>query len=206
METKNFGNVASQETVDRTIAALKTNNIEAFFVATGEEAKQKVLELLPEGVEVMTMTSETLTAIGVTSIINDSGKYNSIRAKFAKMDPAKDKKTMRQIGSAPDYTVGSVHAVTEHGEVMIASNSGSQLPAYVFGAEKVIWVVGTQKIVRDRDEGFKRIYEYTLPLESERAKKAYGVAGSAVNKMVIVNHENQVGRLTIIFVGEPLGF
>ncbi len=99
-----------------------------------------------------------------------------------------------------------MHAVTEDGKVLIASNSGSQLPAYAYGSGHVIWVVGAQKIVKNLDEGIKRIYEHSLPLESERARKAYGVPGSAVNKLLIINKEIIPGRITMILTKEKLGF
>jgi hypothetical protein len=206
METEQFNAIAPQETIDRTIAALKANNIEAICVATGAEAKQKVLELVPEGAEVFTMTSVTLATIGVADAINESGKYDSVRKKLNGMDRAKDGRAMRKLGAAPDYVLGSVHAVTESGEVIIASNTGSQLPAYAYGGGKVIWVVGTQKIVRDRAQGLERIYGYALPLESERAKKAYGASGSEVKKLLVIHKEGQPGRITLIFVNEAIGF
>jgi hypothetical protein len=89
--------------------------------------------------------------------------------------------------------------------VLIASNTGSQLPAYVYGARHVIWVVGTQKIVKDVSEGMQRIWEYCLPLEDERAREAYGV-GSAVNKLLIIHGEVRPNRITVIFVKAVLGF
>ena len=95
--------------------------------------------------------------------------------------------------------------VTEDGKVLIASNSGSQLPGYAYGSSHVIWVVGTQKIVNNIDDGMKRIDQYVLPLESERAHKAYGVPGSFVSKLLIFNRENP-GRITMILVKQPLGF
>ena len=113
---------------------------------------------------------------------------------------------MQQLGAAPDWAVGSVHALTQEGEALIASATGSQLPAYAYGASHVIWVVGTQKIVGNLEEGMRRIHEYTLPLESERARKAYGVPGSAVNKMLIVRGEVNKERITVIMVREKLGF
>ncbi len=114
---------------------------------------------------------------------------------------------MQKLGAAPEYVIGSVHTVTEDGHVLIiASASGSQLPAYVYAAEHVIWVVGTQKIVKNIEEGMKRIYKYVLPLESARAHKAYGVPGSSVNKLLIVNKEPVPNRITIILVQQPLGF
>ena len=113
---------------------------------------------------------------------------------------------MQRLGAAPEFVIGSVHAVTQDGKVMIASNSGSQLPAHAYGSSNVIWVVGIQKIVKNIDEGFKRIYEHSLPLESERARKAYNMPGSFVSKILIINKEIKPGRITIIFVPEILGF
>lgn len=195
---------AKKESVEKTIGALKANGIEALFVATGEEAKKKVLEIIPAGAEVMNMTSVTLDAIGLSDELNNSGKFNAVRTKL--MDKTISGREKKRLGSAPEWTIGSVHAVTENGEVLIASNTGSQLPAYAYGADYVIWVVGTQKIVKNMEDGQKRIYEYVLPLESERAKKAYGVPGSAVKKLLVINNEGTAGRITMILVGEVVGF
>lgn len=192
--------------IEKTVKALKLNNIDTSVVKNKEEAKKKVLELIPQGSEVMTMTSETLNSLGILSEINDSGKYNSIRNMLNSLDRTTQSLEMQKLGAAPQYTIGSVHAVTEDGKVIIASNTGSQLAAYVYGSEHVIWVVGAQKIVKDIDEGIKRIYEHTLPLESERVKKAYGMPHSAINKLLIVNKEVKPNRVTMIIVEEVLGF
>ncbi len=169
-----------------------------------EEAKQKILQLIPEGSEVMTMTSKTLEAVGILEILNESGKYNPVREKLMSEDMSPREK--KKMGAAPEYTIGSVHAVTEDGHVFIASNTGSQLAAYVYGADHVVWVVGAQKIVQDDDEARKRLYDYTLPLESKRAHEAYGVPGSFISKLLIVNKEITPGRITLIFVQKNLGF
>jgi hypothetical protein len=135
----------------------------------------------------------------------ESGRYDAVKNRLAALDSAQDADRKRELGAAPPYAVGSVHAVTRQGELLIASNSGSQLPAYAYGAGQVIWVVGTQKIVKDRDEGLQRIYEYSFPLENERAQEAYG-EGSNVSKILIINREKQPGRLTLILVKEKSGF
>lgn len=201
-----WANLADKKIVEKTIANLKINGIEVYFVANKEEAKKKAIELLPEKADVMNMTSMTLEAVGMDREVNESARYNSIRNKLNKMDRKVQGKEMQQLGAAPEWAIGSIHAVTQEGQIMVASMSGSQLPAYAYGASHVIWVVGTQKIVRNIDEGMKRLYEYTLHLESERAKKAYGVPGSAVNKLLILNKEIQEGRIHLIFVNEVLGF
>lgn len=202
----NYSQLASKESIDNAVKALKANGIDAQFVETKEEAKLKVLELIPEGSEVMNMTSVTIDEIGLTEIIMESDKYVSVRKKLSSIDKTTGHKQMREIGAAPDFATGSVHAVTEDGKILIASNTGSQLPAFAYSAGKVIWVVGAQKIVKDLEQGFDRINTYVLGLESERARKAYGSDGSNVSKVLIVNKEVHPGRLNMIIVEEKLGF
>ncbi len=198
--------LAQLEQIDKTIAALKENGINAELVANGSAAKSRVLELLPKDAEVMTMTSITLETTGIAEAINESTDYTLARNKINSLDAEKELSQRLKIGAAPDYVVGSVHAVTEDGKVVVASNTGSQLPAYAYGSQNVIWVVGTQKIVADLDAAFNRINEHVLPLESDRARKAYGVEGSYVSKLLIFNKEVNPNRIRIIFVNENLGF
>lgn len=202
-----WNKLADEQAIRNTVKALGKNGIEAVVAESGKEAKKMVLESIPQGSEVMTMTSVTLDTIGLSEEINKvNGKFKPVRDKLYAMDRNTQKQEMNRLGAAPQFAIGSVHALTEDGHVLIASNTGSQLPAYAYSALQVIWVVGAQKIVKNTDEGFKRIYEYTLPLESERAKKAYGAPGSAVNKLLIINQEIQKGRIKLIIVKEELGF
>lgn len=207
LNNMDYTKLASDDTIEKTVAALKNAGIEALVVENAAAAKQKVLELLPEGAQVMTMQSMTLKDSGITEAIDESGKYDSIRKKFATMDRKTQHLEMNQIGGAPDWTIGSVHAATTDGKLLVASNTGSQLGAYAYGAMHVIFVVGAQKIVQNMDEGLKRIYDYVLPLESERLNKAYSLTtGSNVSKLLIINKEFQPGRITVLFVKEKIGF
>lgn len=207
--TPSFDKLASKTTVTKTIHALKTNGISAIYVKTKEEAKEKALALIPKKAEVMTMQSVTLQAVGIFDAIDESGDYMSVRTKLKSMDRKTQGKEMQELGAAPEYTIGSVHAVTEDGKVLVASNTGSQMAAYVYGSSHVVWIVGTQKIVKDSDEGIKRIYDYCLPRESERFRKAYNLPESShsnVSKLLIFNKEVKEERIHIIFVDEMLGF
>ena len=89
--------------------------------------------------------------------------------------------------------------------MLAASSSGSQLAPYAGGAGRVIFVVGTQKIVSDLEEGLRRIEEYAFPLEDARAMEAYGI-NSGINKVLIINREVVPGRITVVLVDEVLGF
>lgn len=202
---KDWNKLADKNTIEETIRNLKPRGINSFFVETGKEAKEKVLELIPVGSRVLASSSQTLEKIGLSQDLDNSGKYVSVRKEYMSFDHEKEAGKIRISRSTPDFIVGSIHAITKQGEVLIASNTGSQLAGYVGGAGKVIWVVGVQKIVKNIDVGFKRIYEYLLPLESERLRKVYGVP-SNVSKLLIFNKEITPNRITMIFVNESLGF
>ena len=198
----------SEEVVNKTIEALTKNGISAELVQTAEEAKNKVLSLIPEGAEVMTMTSITLEEAGLAKELNSSSKYKSVRNKLASMNRDTEHREMQKLGAAPEWVVGSVHAVTEEGEAVVTSGTGSQLPVYLYGASHVLWVVGTQKIVKNVAEAMNRIKEHLIPLESVRARKAYGLPdtwNTNPSKTVVINQEAP-DRIHIIFVNQKLGF
>ena len=199
-----FAKVASDAQIERVARALEANGMRTLIAQDGEEAKQLVLDLVPQGSEVYANQSKTLEKIGLTAEFDKSGRYNAVRPKVLSLDRKTQAKEIRKLRSSPDYIVGSVHAVTESGQVLTASGAGSQLAPYAYGASKVIWVVGAQKIVRDLNEGFRRIEEYSYPLEDARIYSTFK-AHSSINKTLIINRETP-GRITIVLVKEELGF
>jgi hypothetical protein len=90
-------------------------------------------------------------------------------------------------------------------QVLIASNTGSQLGPYVSGAGRVIWVVGAEKLVKNLEEGMRRIEEHIVPLEEVHMQQLYN-AHTYPSKILIVNREIKPGHITIIIVKEELGF
>lgn len=202
---KDFSKLADKNAIEETINNLKPRGINALFFETGKEAKEKVLKLIPKGARVLASASITLEQTGLKDEIDNSGRFVSVRKEYMAFDREKEADKIRISRSTPDFIIASVHAVTKKGEVLIASNTGSQLAGYTAGAGKVIWVVGAQKIVDNLDEGFKRVYDYVLPIESEKLKKLYGV-DSNVSKLLIFNKEVVKDRVTLIFVNEVLGY
>jgi hypothetical protein len=204
-----FDTLASAESVHRTVEALKAHNIEAFSLKTAAEAVKKVLELLPAGAEVLTNSSTTLDQLGLTKEINDSGKFVSLKNKMYAMDRATESRAIAALVSAPQIAVGSVHAVTEQGSLYIAAMSGSNLPGYAFGAEKVVFVVSTKKITPNAEEALKRLWDHVLPQESIRARKAYGLPDtfhSNPNTVLNINAQQAPGRVYVVFFNEDAGF
>ncbi len=202
---KVFAELATDEQVKRTADALEANGIHTLIAENGAEARRLFFELVPEGAEVFLGASVTLEKLGIKDEIDKLGRYDALRPRMFAMNRETQGKEIRKLGGAPDYAAGSVQAVTEDGQVLIASNTGSQLGSYASGAGKVIWVVGAQKIVKDLNEGLRRIYEYCLPLEEEHMRQLYN-ASTSVNKVLIVNREFRPNRITMIIVKEELGF
>jgi len=206
MDTKkDYSQLASDIVIEKTIKALIKNNINAIVVNSGSEAKASTLQYVKSGSEVMNMSSQTLDSIGLTQEFTTSRHYLSVKNALMGMDDNTQGIAKRRLGSAQEWAVGSVHAITEDGVICVASNTGSQLPAYAYGAQNVLLIVGTQKIVKDLDAAFDRIYNYCFPLENTRLQRLYNIP-SGVNKVLIINKEVVPGRISVMFVKEKLGF
>ncbi len=202
---RRFAKLASDERIERTAKALEANGIHTLIAENGEAARRMFFELVPEGAQVFLGASVTLETLGIRDEIEKSGKYDALRPKIFAMNRETQAAEIRRLGSSPDYAAGSVHAVTEDGQVLIASKTGSQLGPYASGAGKVIWVVGSQKLVKDFNEGMRRIKEYCYPLEEVHMQQLYKT-NTAINKILIVNNEFRPNRITMIIVKEKLGF
>ncbi|HET8846802.1 MAG TPA: LUD domain-containing protein [Ktedonobacteraceae bacterium] len=200
-----FTQLASEKQIEKTVQALQAHGIRVVVCEAGEEARTSVLDLIPDGATVYDSPSRTLEVLGLSEQIEHATRFHSLRTQSRSLDLATQRNEIRKRIASPDVLVGSVHAVTEQGEVLIASASGSQLSAAACGASLVIWVVGTQKLVGTLSDGLRRIREYCLPLESERAQQAYGQS-SAINKLLTINAEHEPGRITMVLVKQQLGF
>jgi len=199
-----FAVPATRERLEAVAEALRSHGMRATVAADRDEAKRFVLEQLPDGAHVHQGASVTLDTIGVTEAIEQSGRYNAVRPRLYALDRETQMDEIRRLGASPDFMLGSVHAVTDDGSLVVASASGSQIGAYASGAGQTILAVGSQKVVPDLKTALRRIDEYTFPLEDERAMKAYGMH-SAINQLLVINGDYS-GRITVILIDEPLGF
>ena len=132
------------------------------------------------------------------------GRYDSVRSRLTALDRATQARQMAKLGAAPDYIAGSAHAVTDAGEIIVGSGSGSQLGAHAYAAGHVILVIGHQKLVRDLSEGLRRVREYSLPREHARMQNL-GLPGSLLAKTLII-HQEPSRRITVILIPDTLGF
>jgi len=191
-------------TLAATVVALEEHGFSVEVVDDLDAARTAVLARIPRGSSVMTNTSVTLQETGIADAINDGGPYGSVRQKMLALDFATQTQEMKALGGQPDYALGSVHAVTREGTLVIASASGSQLASYAWGAANVIFVVGVQKLVPTLEAAHERIYQHSLKLEDARAYAAYG-QNSRVGKVLEI-HQEDPGRIHVVLIRQLVGF
>jgi hypothetical protein len=199
-----FAALPDEQTLAATVTALEEHGFSVEVVDDLDAARHAVLTRIPHGSSVMTNTSVTLQQTGIADAVNDGGPYDSARTKMAELDFATQLQEMKAIGGQPDYALGSVHAITGDGTLVIASSSGSQLASYAWGASNVIFVAGAQKLVPTLEAARDRIYTHSLVLEDARAVAAYG-QHSMVGKILEI-HSELPGRIHIVLVRQVVGF
>jgi hypothetical protein len=188
-----FTTLPDEQTLTAAVTALEEHGFSVQVVDDLDAARQAVLARIPHGSSVMTNTSVTLQDTGIADAINDGAPYDSARNKMFALDFATQAQQMKAIGGQPDYALGSVHAITRDGTLVIAS-----------GAANVIFVVGAQKLVPTLAAAHERIYQHSLPLEDARAVAAYG-QHSQVGKILEI-HQELPGRIHIVLIRQPVGF
>lgn len=200
-----FAIPAEEDALQRAATALRGHGFTVEIVDTAAAAKEWVLAHLPTDGSIFTGASETVRLSGLGEEIDASGRFQSIRAQLTKLDPRTQSRDRIRLGATPDVYVGSAHAVTEEGEILVASASGSQLGPVSAGAARVFLLVGAQKVVADRATALRRLQYYALPLEDRRARAAYGFP-SALAKTLLLSRDLAAGRLTVVLIRAAIGF
>ncbi len=204
-----YATLPTPEVIQRTVEAVNARGIHAELVETKEEALARIQAIIPPEAVVMTGGSVTLQQIGFEAVlISGQHPWRNFKADLlAEKDPAKQS-AMRRQGTLAEFYLGSVNALAETGELVFASGTGSQLPAYAYTSRNVIWVAGTQKITPTLDDALRRVREFVLPLEDERQKKFGNKTGSYIGRILIFENEPAFLRrnLTLILVNQILGF
>jgi hypothetical protein len=201
--TDRFTALPDDATLAATVAALEARGFGTDVVDDLDAAREAVLPRIPHGSTVATNSSVTLEETGIAAAINEGGPYDSAR-KVLTFDRATQMREIKTIMLLPDFALGSVHAVTRDGTLVLASALGSQIAAYAWGAANVILVVGAQKLVPDLAAAHERIHQHCLGLENERALQAYG-RGSYIGKILEI-HQDDPGRTHVVLIRRAVGF
>lgn len=204
MTTVDFADPATGPVLEALADRLRERNFEVVIVRDAAEAKAEVFKRLPDGASVHSGKSKTLEDAGVFEELMKSDRYDFLRRRTSQMDRATQGDEIRRITSSPDVMLGSAHAVTEAGQIVITSASGSQIGPIASGAGKLVLVIGSQKIVPDLDGAFRRIEEHVFPWEDARLRELMNI-GTKITRTLILDRDFMPGRTTIILVREPIG-
>ena len=203
--------------IEKLQAALAGRGIELLHARDRHEALRLVLERIPKGASVMNGGSHTLEEIGLTDALREG--YQWLRPAIAATNDREERTRKRRKAVTADWLVGGVNAITLAGEIVNVDGSGNRLAGYAFGAGKLILVAGANKVVPDLAAALDRIRNTAAVAECRKLGKSTpcAVTGRCDNdacrgperqcgKILIIENEKIAGRITVVLVGEPLGY
>lgn len=204
-----------QKHVEKTLTALKSNNMDAYFVNTKEEALKKTSELLNDGDTVAVGGSMTLFETGIIDLLRN-GKYSFLDRYEKGLSRDEIDKIFHDSLSADAYLVSS-NAITEDGELYNVDGNGNRVAAMIYGPKSVIVIAGINKIVNDREAAVERVKSIAAPANAERlsCKTPCTKTGECMNcktdariccSYVFLGKQRVKNRIKVILVGEELGY
>ena len=191
--------------LQRTVEGLKSRNVDAVIAENGDEAREMLIAMVPNGAEVFKSTSETLDTIGYSDFIRQTDRYRNLYQEIAEETDRDQQRELRRLASVAEYYIGSVHAIAETGEVIVASGSGSQLGASVFGAKHVLWVAGVQKICPTFADAIARVRGFSVERHHQWAEE-HGRTAGPLGKLLIFENEQNPNRVSMVLIKEALGW
>ncbi|HQE24194.1 MAG TPA: lactate utilization protein [Syntrophomonadaceae bacterium] len=210
MDTAKIKECYNALTAQKLIEEFEKRNIVGFYFKTKEEALKKVLEMIPKDSMVSWGGSATLHEIGLKDALKNGG-YNYL-------DPAEPlggmekEKAARQDLSA-DFFLMSANAIAVTGEIVNIDGIGNRVAALCFGPKNVIIVAGMNKVEPDIHAAIRRVKNYAAKMVVSAYKQDYSsyeelsiAAEAGCSQMVITQKSMFPGRITVILVGESLGF
>jgi hypothetical protein len=190
--------------------------MDAVFLPTGEEARAKVLEMIPGMAKVGVGGSVTIRQLGLLEALVERG--NQVFDHWQTGLSNEERMEMARKQLSADYFLSSSNALTMDGKIINTDNTGNRVSALIFGPQHVVVVLGTNKIVKDMEEGIRRIKEKAAPLNCQRRKDdtpcAKGKECPDCNSpdrlcrvtSIIEKKTKGIDSFSVIIVGEELGY
>jgi nitrogen regulatory protein PII-like uncharacterized protein len=206
VDPEKWNSLPSKELVEKTVQEIEKRGITVIVAGDGAEALSLLKKLIPPGSEVMNGSSTTLIEIGYEELIvtNPLG-WDLVHKRITAENDAKLRAELRRKSVAANYFISGANAIAGTGEILGCDAGGSRVGAWPFAAGHLILVVGINKIVPTLEDALDRIRSYAFRLENARARRAYGTP-SLIGKCVILTHEKDEGRITLVLVKEALGY
>jgi L-lactate utilization protein LutB len=205
-DPKKWNGIPSSDIVEKTVDEIKKRGIHVIISPDGEDALEALKKIIPAGAEVMNGSSTTLVEIGYEEYIaGGMSGWNLVHHRITAENDDTKRAELRRKSVTADYFISGANAIAQSGEIVACDASGSRVGAWPFAAGHLILVVGINKIVPTLEDALQRVWQYAYRMENARAQKAYGTP-SIIGKCVILAHEKNKGRVTLILVKESLGY
>ena len=205
VDESRFDRNPDEETIETVVSNVEDRNVAVHVFDDGERAREHLRDQIPDGAEVMDGHSTTLEEIGFTDDLEDADGFEYLGNRIGEIDDDEERSRARREATTADVFVDSVNAIAESGELLGANALGNAVGAWPFGAETLLLVGSTNKIVDDWETAVERVREFAYPLEDARAQEAYG-QGSVVGKLVSLEYERVDDRTQLVLIDEPHGF
>jgi hypothetical protein len=210
-----------KQKIQSLIERLGKHNIPAFYVRDKKEAFEKIMSMIPPGSTVGFGDSVTLRQIGVVDAL-EKGNYTFLNSWKSGISIGENIRLKKRALTSDVFVTGT-NALTLDGKIVNVDALGNRVAAMLFGPNKVIIVVGINKIVEDLEEALERIRNKAAPLNVKRHPSfdpmpPCGETGLCsdcsspwriCNKTVIIERQfdNQKYKpvITVVIVGEELG-
>jgi len=204
-----------EQIIRSTIENLNKRGFISEYAENAESAKNRVLELVKGASSVGLGGSVTLYKTGIQNALAEAG-YKVYGAAYAASIGEDSEEATKQSIFA-DVFLSSSNAVTEDGTLINIDGKGNRVAGLIFGPEKIIMVIGKNKIAANEAEAIARIKAIACPMNGKRLKKQLPcvLTGKcadcrSADRMcrVTVKHEapTRGKEFHIILVNEDLGY
>ena len=199
------------------IKKMEKRGFNAVYAPTAEEAKKAVLGLVPDGVLVALLGSQTMNQIGAYGVLRESGRPLVDHAVQTKGMTPEEANVYRKKVFGADVMLAGANAIDAEGRLYNIDGVGNRVAAMIYGPDKVIIAAGLNKIAPTPDEAWRRARNTASPMNNKRiglpnpcVKSGHchdcQIESSICNYFSIIDRSKPVGRINVVLIGEAVGF
>ncbi len=212
------------------VKALQKNRFEACYAETKEAAAAVLHGLIPDGSIIGVGDSHSFYQLDMEPALLQRGcrlipnvaalnlhSYNSREYGYVKAPTREQARDILADYLTSDVFILSANAITMEGEIVNVDGVGNRIAGSLYGADRIIVVVGVNKIVQNEAEARSRIANLAAPMN----KIKYGEVCASVlsgrcakcaseerfcNITTILHKRPIESDFHVVVVGEELGF
>lgn len=199
------------------IKKMEKRGFTARYAPTAEEARQAVLDLVPEKGVVALLGSQTMNQIGVFAHFRESGRELVDHAMKTKGLSDREAHDYRRRVFTADVMLASANAVDHEGRLYNIDGTGNRAASMIYGPDKVVLAIGLNKVTANPEEAWRRARQVASPLNNKRLNLTNPCVksgrchdcqqpGSICNYFTVIDRSRPVGRINVVLIGEGVGY